>query len=698
MKIAFTHNLKVTDAEEEAEFDTKETVAAITDALTQLGHQVEPVEVSGPVSRTIARLEALHPDLIFNTAEGKTGRYREAFYPGIFDQLGIPYTGSDAYVCTLTLDKHMTKLMVAGQGIPVPRSQFFVTMAGAEKIDLRFPVILKPNFEGSSKGITQDSIAETPAAFQEKLQRALTQYPIGILVEEYIVGRDIAVPFIEGAAAASGGVLAPIEYVFDTAAVGPRKYQIYDYELKNSLSDHVHLKVPAEVNSDVGARLQKMSQVIFKTLGVHDAARIDFRVTPNGEIYFIEINALPSLEPGAGIYQAAKLAGLSETKDVLGAIIANACLRQKVRLTTRSKNKRHLRVGFTFNQKRVPSGDYEVNDTEAEYDSPSTLGKIREAIRSHGHEVVDLEATPELPNLLSATNVDVVFNIAEGLKGRNRESQIPAMLELLDIPYTGSDPTTLSITLDKSLAKKVVRNEGILTPNFFLMTTGREKLPKELRFPVIVKPVAEGSSKGVVKKSVAHNEAELRAIANTMIRIYHQSALVEEFLTGREFTVALLGENRPRVLPPMEIIFAKKDEAFPVYTYQHKLDRNDEIQYQAPAQIDEKLRKQLESVAKRSFIALGCRDVARIDLRLDAEGRVNFVECNPLPGLTPGWSDLCMIAESAGMDYRTLIGEILAPAVRRAREKDRHQALVQAQAMASTQSSESGRNELLNPA
>ena len=154
MRIALTHNLRLTDSEEEAEFDSRETIAALTGAMERLGHRVERVEVSGPASRTAARLEAFAPDLIFNTAEGRRGRFREAFYPALFDELGFPYTGSDAWVLAVTLDKSLTKLMLTEHGVISPRGQFLEEIGQLKLDGWRWPVIVKPNFEGSSKGIT----------------------------------------------------------------------------------------------------------------------------------------------------------------------------------------------------------------------------------------------------------------------------------------------------------------------------------------------------------------------------------------------------------------------------------------------------------------------------------------------------------------------------------------------------------------
>ncbi|RKG64216.1 ATP-grasp domain-containing protein [Corallococcus sp. CA054B] len=682
MRIALTYNLRLSDSEEEAEFDTQETVNTLAGAIERLGHRLERFEVSGPASRTVARLEAYSPDLIFNTAEGRRGRFREAFYPALFDELGFAYTGSDAYALALTLDKQLTKLILSKHGIRTPGWQYVEKLSELQPENLRFPVIVKPNFEGSSKGITQDSVAETLEQVREKVAKALEKYPAGVLVEEYISGRDLTVPFLAAVDNDYDGVLAPVEYVIDPEASQGRKYAIYDYELKTRREKSVSVRAPANIPAKMSEDVRTMAQKILQVLDCRDLGRLDFRVSDAGVPYFLEINALPSLEPGAGIYAAAELEGL-HLDGVINSIIQSAGKRHKIR-DNKSRQGRParksgpLRVGFSFNVKRVkPSATAETvqEDSEAEYDSPNTLQAIREAIASWGHEVIDLEATAELPTVLSSTPLDIVFNIAEGFKGRNRESQVPAMLELLDIPYTGSDPATLSLALDKALAKKIVRQAGILTPNFQLMVTGKERLNKEFTtFPLIVKPVAEGSSKGVVTKSVCYSEAELRDVVKEIAGKYQQPALIEEYIGGREFTVGLLGERRPRVLPPMEIVFLDKAEKNPVYSFQHKLDWTDRIRYDAPAKIEPALLEKLRTAARNSFMALGCRDVARIDFRMDDKGRIYFIECNPLPGLTPGWSDLVLIAAGAGMDYRTLIGEIMAPAIRRYKEREARRA------------------------
>jgi D-alanine-D-alanine ligase len=330
-------------------------------------------------------------------------------------------------------------------------------------------------------------------------------------------------------------------------------------------------------------------------------------------------------------------------------------------------------VGFTFNMKRVDSRA--GNDAEAEYDAPETIEAIRSAIASLGHEVVPLEANSELPQRLVEAKVDLVFNIAEGLSGRNREAQVPALCELVGVPYTGSDSATLALALDKALAKRILRQHGILTPEFQVMVTGREKLHPALqaKFPLIVKPNAEGSSKGIAQTGVVDDEAALRAAVKELVERYRQPTLVEEYISGREFTVGLLGDKRPRSLPPMEICFKDRTKTRPVYDYEIKQEWEKHVTYECPARLSPAELKLVERAARETFTALDCRDVARIDLRMDQKGNVYVLEVNPLPGLTPDYSDLVLISKAAGIEYRTLIAEILAGGLKRLREKRREE-------------------------
>lgn len=324
-----------------------------------------------------------------------------------------------------------------------------------------------------------------------------------------------------------------------------------------------------------------------------------------------------------------------------------------------------LRVGLIYNLKRIKPSLDGAHDEEAEYDSEHTVAAIEGGIRSAGHDVVRIEATPEIFATLPKAGLELAFNMAEGWAGRSREALVPVMLDALGIEFVGSDAATMMLTLDKSLAKAVVRDAGLRTPAWQVLLTGDEPLSPALRFPLIAKPVAEGSSKGVTAASVVHDEAGLRALTRTLCTKYRQGVLVERYLPGREFTVAVLDWPVRRALPILEIAFTDRAPAHPVYEFAHKQQWDDAVRYDVPADIGPDLRARIEALVLAAFAALGCRDVARIDVRLDDDGEPSFIECNPLPGLTPRWSDLCLIAEAAGIEYNALIRAILQPAVAR---------------------------------
>ena len=681
MKVAFTHNLRLTDAEQEAELDTAETVDAIAAAIEAAGHEVEKLEVSGPASSLIERLEHVDPDIIFNTAEGSGGRMREAFYPALFEELGIPFTGSDAYTMTVTLDKWLTKLMVSRHGVDTPRATLVtprnlgnLTQRG---LGLAFPVIVKPNYEGSSKGIADDSVVEEPKALMPVLEAVLRGYADGVIVEEYIGGIDVAIGYIDGVGH-DDGLLMPVEHLVEhlVEQPGERPFNLHDYRLENIEPGRVQLRCPANMPRDVAARLRSVALEVIQVLGIRDLGRLDFRIANDGRIYLLEANALPALSQGSSLFAATSQLGLTYDTTVAAilnaaALRANVATASELGLRRRKRRSSPIRVGFTYNVKR-DSGGLD-NDEQAEWDPPETIIAISNALARQGHIVVHLEATPDLPRVLAEADVDLIFNIAEGVEGRNREAQVPALCELLGIPYTGSDSATLAIALDKALCKKVLMQHDILTPRFQVMETGRERLSPELRFPLIVKPNAEGSSKGIGTTNVVDSEEELRAAVRGLLERYRQPAIIEEYISGRELTVGLLGDKRPRVLPPMEIRFKDPSLDRPVYDFVVKQEWEEHVYYECPAKLTETARKNIEKIARDTFWALDCRDVARVDLRMDHGGRIYVLEVNPLPGLTPNYSDLVLISQAAGMDYDQLMSEIMMGGLRRLREKRREE-------------------------
>jgi D-alanine-D-alanine ligase len=677
MRVALAHNLRLSNAVEDAEFDTPETIDALARALSRAGHHVERVDVSGPPSRLVTRLEAYSPDMIFNIAEGRRGRVRRGFYAALFEELGMPATGSDAYTLCITLDKSLTKKVLAGCGVPSPRGRMVTrtSLRSGGLDDLVYPVIAKPNYEGSSKGITQSCVAEDPIDLGRAVDELLDTYPDGVLLERYVAGIDVRVYKIEGQK-----LMPPIELRVDPSY--PRRFAIYDFALAtvDGSAAGGTARTPdgagpgpvtlaaATLSPKVAGRVQDLAERIFAALGIRDFGYLDFRIGSGDEVWFLSATPLPSLEPSGPFSVAAQLCGLDYDAAVL-AILRTACARvgllpQLEQAKPRARTRRTtLSVGLAFNMKRIGSAD--GDDREAEYDPPETIEAITKAIESHGHSVVPLEANADFPRALLTSGVDVVFNIAEGIRGRNREAQVPSLCELMGVPYTGSDSATLSICLDKGLAKRLLKD--VDTPEWQVLVTGREKL-RGFKYPVIVKPNAEGTSKGITSKCVVDDEAGVREVAREIIDRYGQPALVEEYVFGRELTVGLLGERRPRVLPPMEVAFLNPSDR-PVYDYECKQDWQRFVRYDVPARVTKEELRAIERTCRATFTTLGCRDVARVDLRLTPAGKIYVIEVNPLPGLTPDYSDLCLIANGAGIDYRSLIGDILSGAIKRWREK-----------------------------
>jgi len=317
-----------------------------------------------------------------------------------------------------------------------------------------------------------------------------------------------------------------------------------------------------------------------------------------------------------------------------------------------------VRIGFTYDLKddylALGLAEHEV----AEFDSIATIDAIAGALLELGHEVERVGHIRALAaRLVAGWRCDLVFNIAEGVAGFGRESQIPALLEAYAIPYTFSDPLVCALTLHKGMAKHVARGCGVPTPKFEVVTSAAEAAAIALPLPLFAKPVAEGSSKGVTGKSLVKSKAALVEICSELLEQYRQPVIVEEYLSGREFTVGILGTGQDaRALGTLEVVLLPGADAG-VYSYRNKTQWESIVEYglleQGP------LRAEVEDVALRTWRCLGCRDAGRVDVRLDGGGRPQMLEVNPLAGLQPGYSDLPNMAEMAGMSYRALIGEIV---------------------------------------
>jgi D-alanine-D-alanine ligase len=318
-----------------------------------------------------------------------------------------------------------------------------------------------------------------------------------------------------------------------------------------------------------------------------------------------------------------------------------------------------------------------ADDIYAEWDSPATIAAVERALSALG-DVIRLEATPDFPQLLRETRPDIVFNMAEGLSGQNREAHVPAICEFYGVPYSGSDPLTLSLCLHKGRTKQMLQFYDIPTANFALVDTLAEaKAVKKaglLRYPLFAKPVQEGSSKGITERNYIRDRGDFLPCVAELLEVYEQPVLIEEFLPGAEFTCGVIGNGREaRVLPLVGMRFdALPPGALPIYGFEAKWvwDTPDEpLQiFECPAKIDESLRTAIEQVTLRAYYALGCRDWSRIDVRLDATGTPNIVEINPLPGILPNPEDnscLPKAAAAAGISYDELIQSALTAAAKR---------------------------------
>jgi D-alanine-D-alanine ligase len=329
-----------------------------------------------------------------------------------------------------------------------------------------------------------------------------------------------------------------------------------------------------------------------------------------------------------------------------------------------------MRIGLSFDLKSVVGDSSTVEDTFEEYDSPETLDLITAALELRGHTVVKLGGGTTFLDSIRREPVDIVFNIAEGRGNyRSREAQVPSVLEMLNVPYTGSDPLCLAICLDKPLTKKLVALEGVRTPGW-LMIDDEENLFRthwgKLKFPVIIKPAFEGSSKGIRLTSLANKINQAVEEARRILVNYHQPVMVEEFIDGEEVTTGIIGNNPPRVIGVMRVVPKKPGEHF-VYSLEVKRDYVNLVDYECPAHLDEDTLKTIEGYSLLVFKTLGCRDLSRIDFRVNSDGMPYFIEINPLPGLG-SYSDLIIMALKLGWKYEGLIGAVLDAAVERYRQ------------------------------
>jgi D-alanine-D-alanine ligase len=298
------------------------------------------------------------------------------------------------------------------------------------------------------------------------------------------------------------------------------------------------------------------------------------------------------------------------------------------------------------------------DDRDEEYDSATTIEAVAEALGALGHRVRLLGGGRGLVRELLDRPPDLVFNLAEGRGTRSREAHVPAVCELLSVPYTHSDPLTLAVCQDKSVCKRIVSGAGVATPRWQVVEDAEAELA--LEFPVLAKPLHEGSSIGIRSSSRSTNAVELRADLERLLGDYSQPVLVEEFCPGPELTVGITGDgHEAELLGVMEI--APRQGPIEEFVYSVEVKRESEAaDYLVPPRLAPELVAQAAAAALRAYRALGCRDVGRVDLRLGADGVPQFLELNALPGLKPAWSDIVLLAERTGTSYEQLLGRIVS--------------------------------------
>jgi D-alanine-D-alanine ligase len=335
-----------------------------------------------------------------------------------------------------------------------------------------------------------------------------------------------------------------------------------------------------------------------------------------------------------------------------------------------------LRLAFVYNiRHNYPDPKNEQTQLEADFDDPETIATMIKHMKECGYQVLPIEANEQayLKLYKNRDKIDLVFNFAEGMYGKDREAQIPAMLEMLRLPYVGSSPLTQALVLDKAMTKEVLIANDIPTLPFQLFKTGNELLNPNLTFPLIVKPDSEGSGAGITNKSIVHTEKELRRQVLHILKVFHGSVLVEPFLTGPEYSIAMVG-NPPQILPfisPNHKMLPKQyaplDSLAVKWVFEEQSTHENYLM--CPAHVSKSLDKKLRDICINLWNALNIRDWCRVDIRCDGKNRPYVLEINSPVGLLPPeistTSYMPLAARAAGIDYNSLLSLIVSTALKR---------------------------------
>jgi D-alanine-D-alanine ligase len=326
-----------------------------------------------------------------------------------------------------------------------------------------------------------------------------------------------------------------------------------------------------------------------------------------------------------------------------------------------------LKIGITYDLREDYLIEGYSEEETAEFDRAETIEAIDQTLKELGYRTDRIGHLKSLTRRLAAGDRwDLVFNIAEGLRGFGREAQIPALLDAYDIPYTFSDPLVLALTLHKGMTKHVIRDMGIPTPDFAIIEKEDQITGICLSYPLFAKPVAEGTGKGITAASKINTEKELVDVCRMLLTVFKQPVLVESFLPGREFTVGIIGTGKDAIATDTMEVFLKAQAEPDVYSYINKENCEELVEYRL---VYDEEAQQVRETALSAWRGLGCRDAGRMDLRSDRSGRPNFMEVNPLAGLHPQHSDLPIIFSLMGKTFHQLIDRIMHSALKRVQDR-----------------------------
>jgi D-alanine-D-alanine ligase len=667
MRIGLTYDLRDHyralgfSEEDVAEFDFGETIDAIDSTLRELGFETERI---GTITELVPKLAegGKRWDLIFNIAEGVYGIGREAQIPALCDAYKIPYTFSDPCVMSLALNKELTKRVIRDLGLPTPDFYLISSAEEINSIHLKYPLFAKPYAEGTGKGINANSVIKDKKTLTEVCIGLLKRYNQSVLVESYLPGREFTVGIIgSGDEARIAGVL---EVILHSGA----EDGVYSYSNKENCEEVVTYTLVDDATAKKAGELALDS---WRGLGCLDAGRVDIRCNASGNPNFIEVNPLAGLHPEhSDLPIICTKAGISFI-ELIGSIVNSALKRcglidsapQKVKdinhalyLTNNSsrpvKKKTSLKTIAILHQYVPESASPDEKDVLIQRD------EIEDSIKRLGYEPVKVAMTLDVEaakNALMAAKPFKIVNLVESIDGSDRLMGIaPAFLDSLSMDYTGSGSDAIAMTGNKVLAKRLMKQAGIPSPPFFFISEiDKVKAPKAV---YLVKSAFDHASIGIDEDSLIKVTGKIdKAAFKKAAGKYKSESFAEIFIDGREFNIAILdGPFGPEILPHAEIVFKDFPKGKPrIVDYRAKWD-SDSFEYKNTvrnykfAKSDKHMLALLSKYALKCWNVFGLRGYARVDFRVDADGKPWVLEINANPCLS---SDAGFMAAAAEKGY-----------------------------------------------